>query len=185
MAHDLTLVLGGIRSGKSAFAEQIIKDLHGPTLYLATGLATDPEMEARIQRHRASRPSDWVTLEEPLNLAPVLDAALADSDPPKAVLVDCLDVWVSNMLLDKEDQDRPQIESETLSSLDALLETCSRYAADVVMVSSEVGLSLVSTYALGRGFQDILGLVNQRVAAVADRVYLVVAGIPLEIKSTA
>lgn len=183
MALDLTLVLGGIRSGKSAFAEQIIKDLHAPTLYLATGLATDPEMETRIQRHRASRPNDWATLEEPLKLAPALDAALAGSDPPKAVLLDCLDVWVSNMLLDMEDQERHQIESETLSSLDALLAMCSRYPADVVMVSSEVGLSLVSTYSLGRGFQDILGLVNQRVAAVANRVFLIVAGIPLEIKN--
>lgn len=184
MAVDLTLVLGGIRSGKSAFAEEMVQDLGTPTLYLATGLATDPEMKERIQRHRAARPSHWATLEEPLNLAPALDAALGGADQPQAVLIDCLDVWVSNMLLDRQDQERHQIESEVLSALDALLETCSRCAAHVVMVSSEVGLSLVSTNSLGRGFQDILGLVNQRVATVADRVYLVVAGIPLEIKST-
>ena len=105
-------------------------------------------------------------------------------NPPRVTNLDgFLDVWVSNMLLDMEDQERHQIESETLSSLDALLAMCSRYPADFVMVSSEVGLSLVSTYSLGRGFQDILGLVNQRVAAVANRVFLIVAGIPLEIKN--
>jgi adenosylcobinamide kinase/adenosylcobinamide-phosphate guanylyltransferase len=183
MASQLTLVLGGVRSGKSAFAEKLARELDGPVLYVATGQVTDAEMAERIRRHRDVRPSHWTTLEEPLELAAALPQALDVPNPPGVVLLDSLDVWVSNLLLRHEGEPFAQVESRALDSLDQLLQICSTSAASFVVVSSEVGLSLVSTYSLGRHFQDLLGLANQRVAVAASRVYLVVAGIPVEVKS--
>ncbi len=181
---QLTLVMGGVRSGKSAFAEGLVRSLDLPTAYLATGMAIDTEMEQRIQLHRQGRPSHWVTVEEPLDLAGGLKAAC---EAPKAgagvVIIDCIDVWVANMLIEHEDESKERLESLTLGALDDLLDTARSSAAAVIMVSAEVGLSLVAQEPLGRRFQDLLGLINQRIAAAAGRVYLVVAGIPMEIKN--
>ncbi len=182
MAHQIFLILGGVRSGKSAFAEKLARKLDQPTLYLATGQATDPEMEERIRRHRRARPDSWATLEDPLDPAAALESALAVPLPPQAILIDSLDVWVGNLLLKHEQEPASEVESLTLSSLDRLLEVCSEAPATFFLVSSEVGLSPVPPNRLGRHFQDLLGLVNQMVAAAADRVYLVVAGIPVEVK---
>jgi adenosylcobinamide kinase/adenosylcobinamide-phosphate guanylyltransferase len=182
MTSDLVLVLGGIRSGKSAFAEKLARKLDQPTLYLATGQATDPEMAERIRRHQESRPVSWTTLEEPLELAGALESVLAAPEPPGVVLVDSLDIWVSNLLLKHEEKTAARLESLALSATDHMLEACSGSSGAFFLVSSEVGLSLVPPYPLGRRFQDLLGLVNQRVAAAADQVYLVVAGIPVELK---
>ncbi len=182
MPSQLCLVLGGVRSGKSAFAETLAREHGGPVLYVATGQATDAEMAERIRRHQEVRPPHWTTLEEPLNLATALLSALDTPNPPGVVLLDSLDVWVSNLLLRHEDEPAARVESLALESLGRLLEVCRSSTADFVVVSSEVGFSLVSTYSLGRHFQDLLGLANQRVAAAASRVYLVVAGIPVEIK---
>ncbi|MCH7713287.1 MAG: bifunctional adenosylcobinamide kinase/adenosylcobinamide-phosphate guanylyltransferase [Chloroflexi bacterium] len=184
-ATQLTLVMGGIRSGKSAFAEGLVKSLDLPTAYLATGMAIDAEMEQRIHLHRQGRPSHWVTVEEPLDLAGGLKAA-CDAPPGAkagAVIIDCIDVWVANMLIEHEDESKERLESMTLGALDDLLDTAKGSAAAIIMVSAEVGLSLVAPEPLGRRFQDLLGLVNQRIAAAAGRVYLVVAGIPMEIKN--
>jgi adenosylcobinamide kinase/adenosylcobinamide-phosphate guanylyltransferase len=181
-ASHLCLVLGGVRSGKSAFAEKLARELARPTLYLATGLPTDAEMEERIRLHRQSRPASWSTLEEPLDLPGRVEAALSSDGPPGAVLIESLDFWVSNMLLEHEDQPGPAVESMTLSAVDNLVAVVRRTSAAFFVVSGEVGLSLVPPGPLGRRFQDLLGLANQRVAAAADRVYLVVAGIPTEIK---
>jgi adenosylcobinamide kinase/adenosylcobinamide-phosphate guanylyltransferase len=183
MASQLTLVLGGVRSGKSAFAEKLARELDGPVLYVATGQATDVEMAERIRRHREVRPPHWTTLEEPLELAAALPQALDVPNPPGVVLLDSLDVWVSNLLLRHEDAPSAEVESLALGALDQLLDVCQGSNAAFVVVSSEVGLSLVSTYSLGRHFQDLLGLANQRVAGAANRVCLVVAGIPVEVKS--
>jgi adenosyl cobinamide kinase/adenosyl cobinamide phosphate guanylyltransferase len=182
MACQLCLILGGVRSGKSAFAEKLAGELHQPTLYVATGSPTDADMAERIRRHRQSRPAGWNILEEPLDLPGRLESALAVVDPPGVVLVDSLDLWVSNLLLEHEKEPAEAMTSLTLSALDRLLEVCHHSSAVLFMVSSEVGLAPVPPYPLGRRFQDLLGLVNQRVAAAAQRVYLVVAGIPVEIK---
>ena len=107
MPPRLTLVLGGVRSGKSAFAEGLVSELSRPTLYLATGQATDAEMVERIRRHRERRPTHWLTLEEPLEPATALANALAEPNPPQAVLLDSLDVWVANLLLAHENEDPP------------------------------------------------------------------------------
>ena len=183
----LTLVLGGVRSGKSAFAEGLAKDLDSSgadfsVTYLATGLATDAEMEQRILLHRGRRPSHWLTVEEPLDLPGGLKTAFDGPVRPGAVIIDSIDVWVANMLMEHEDESKERLESQTLGALDDMLDTARCSSAAIFMVSSEVGLSLVPPEPLGRRFQDLLGLVNQRIAKVAGKVYLVVAGIPVPIK---
>ena len=179
----LSLILGGVRSGKSGFAEKLVRELDQPTLYLATGVASDAEMEQRIRRHRESRPSHWATLEEPVDLAGCLQGALASAQPPAVVLVDSLDVWLSNLLLQHEDETAEALEEMAMATLSQLLQVWRSSQAALFLVSGEVGLSLVSPYALGRRFQDLLGLVNQKMADAAGRVYLVVSGIPIEIKT--
>ncbi len=182
MDPQLSLILGGVRSGKSGFAEKLVRELDQPTLYLATGVPSDAEMEQRIRRHRDSRPSHWDTLEEPVDLAGCLQGALASTRPPAVVLVDSLDVWVSNLLLKHEDESAEALEELVMASLSQLLRVWGSSHAALFLVSGEVGLSLVPPYPLGRRFQDLLGLVNQRIAATATEVYLVVAGIPTQIK---
>ena len=178
-----TLVLGGVRSGKSAFAEGLIGALGLPVFYLATGLPVDEEFAQRIRRHQQSRPGDWVTVEGPLNPAAALETALPDDGGKCAVLVDSIDTWLSNLLLEHEAMPSPELETLAMSRLDTLLEMGRRSSMEMVLVSSEVGLSLVAPTQLGRRFQDLLGLVNQRAAAAANDVCLVVAGIPLQIKA--
>ncbi len=183
MNTRLSLVLGGVRSGKSGFGEKLAREEGKPVLYVATGLASDPEMEVRIQRHRESRPDNWWTLEAPIDLASGLEIALSAVDVPDVVLIDSLDSWVGNMLQQHEDEPPEVLDSLVDESLGRLINICGRSPASVILVSSEVGLTLVPPFPLGRRFQDLLGLVNQKVAAAADSVYLVVAGIPLAIKS--
>lgn len=183
MGSRLTLVLGGIRSGKSAFAEKLANESCGSVLYVATGQATDGEMAERIRLHRERRPANWQTVEEPLNPASVLPMALTDDTLPCCMLLDSVDTWVANLLLAHEDQPEKILEGLALAELDRLLETCHRGETRAVLVSSETGLSPVAPNRLGRRFQDLLGTVNQRIAAAADEVYLVVAGIPWKIKS--
>ena len=182
MTPRLTLVLGGVRSGKSAFAEGLVSELSRPTLYLATGQATDAEMVERIRRHRERRPTHWLTLEEPLEPAAVLAKALSDLNPPGAILLDSLDVWVGNLLLAHENDDPASVETRALAELELLMNLSRQAETQSVLVSSEVGLSLVPPNRLGRQFQDLLGTVNQQAAAQANAVYLVVAGIPLQVK---
>ena len=179
-----TLILGGIRSGKSAFAETLAGAGRSPALYLATGQPVDSEMEERIRRHRQNRPAAWRTLEAPLDLAGPLGIALAAEDAPSVVLVDSLDVWLSNLLLDHEDDPAPELEALAISHIQRLTELMGESQVEFFLVSSEVGLSLVSPNALGRHFQDLLGLVNQAVAAAADTVYLVAAGLPMLLKGS-
>jgi adenosylcobinamide kinase/adenosylcobinamide-phosphate guanylyltransferase len=183
MNNRLSLVLGGVRSGKSEFGEKLAKEDDKPVLYVATGLASDPEMEHRIQRHLESRPDNWWTLEAPIDLASGLEIALSAADAPGVVLIDSLDSWVGNLLQQHEDEPRDTLDSLVQDSLGKMIDVCGQSSASIVMVSSEVGLTLVPPFPLGRRFQDLLGLVNQRVAAAATNVYLVVAGVPMVIKS--
>ncbi len=179
MARRLIFILGGARSGKSAFAERLAHQ-QGNVLFVATAQALDPDMERRIEVHRRSRPPEWKTLEEPLELASTLPPALEGHD---TCLLDCITLWVSNLLLSMEDS--PAAEGRILSEAERLLEVYSRTSATWIVVSNEVGLGVVPPYPLGSKFRDILGRVNQTVAACADEVYLMVAGMPLEIKSLA
>ena len=164
----LALVLGGARSGKSRYAEALLSDLAFPWRYLATGQAWDDEMRDRIAAHRDRRDGRWQTVEVPLHLPAALDAA--GSDP---VLVDCLTLWLTNLLLGEHD-----IKQATSGLMDAL----ARRAAPTVLVGSEAGMGIVPENALARRYRDEAGLLHQRVAAMADRVVLVVAGLPLVLK---
>ena len=165
----LTLVLGGQRSGKSAYAERLFTD---GGVYLATGHATDPEMEERIEAHVERRGSGWLTHEEPIDVAGALKR-IAKLHGAKPVLLDSLGMWVANMM---HAGLAPIIEAE------ALAEACVRHPGPVVCVSDEVGLGVIPMNELARSYVDALGLVNQITAARADRAVLVSAGLPLILK---
>ena len=169
MPDDLTLVVGGARSGKSAHAEALVTARPGPWLYIATAQAFDAEMEMRIAEHRARRAPGWETREVPLALAD----ALAALPPGRPALVDCLTLWLSNLLLAASD---PEVETERLAA------ALAGRSGPVVLVSNEVGLGIVPENALARRFRDAAGRLNQRVASLADTVILTVAGLPLKVK---
>lgn len=177
-----TLVLGGIRSGKSAFAEEIAAGLSDSVVYLATGTAVDDDFAERIRKHQESRPAHWVTVEESLDPAAALGPALSERPGKTAVLVDSLDTWVGNLLWQHEGEAAQDLERLAMDKLQALLETGCSPSVGMVLVSSEVGMSLVAPTEVGRRFQDLLGLVNQKAAAGCSTVYLVAAGIPVTIK---
>ena len=170
----LTLVLGGVRAGKSAFAQRLASD-GKRVLFVATAEAGDAEMAARIAAHQASRPAEWDTLEEPMGLAAALRRTVNSYD---LVLLDCLTLWVSNLLTSA----REGAGNWVIAQAEALLAVQRESDAEWVVVSNEVGLGVVPRTPLGRAFEDALGRVNQLFAARADAVYLMTAGIPLQIK---
>lgn len=166
-----TLVLGGARSGKSALAERLVLSTRLRSLYVATGRAWDDEMASRIAHHRDRRGAGWTTIEEPLALAETLRRhAAADA----AILVDCLTLWVTNLMLEDGD-----VEAEG-AALAALLPAL---PGRIVVVSNEVGLGIVPDNAMARAFRDHAGRLNQAVAAVAAQVVFIAAGLPLVLKS--
>ena len=170
---SITLVLGGARAGKSTYAESLVVDALGPgqtALYVATAEARDEEMAERIVIHRARRGSSWQTEEAPLALPEVLRGG---SRPDRPILVDCLTLWLSNLLGAGNDPAR-----ETARLVEALRQL----AGPVVLVSNEVGLGIVPDNALARAFRDHAGRLHQAVAAIADRVVFVAAGLPLVLK---
>ncbi|GCE03342.1 bifunctional adenosylcobinamide kinase/adenosylcobinamide-phosphate guanylyltransferase [Dictyobacter aurantiacus] len=185
----LVLLLGGARSGKSTFAERLATKSGRSVAFIATAIAIDEDMRDRIARHQSSRPADWRTIEEPLHLAAALRQAAAAAD---VVILDCLTVWLSNWLFSQDNS--AQLENDNtisarhyagaLQEIDALLQAVSELepGKTLVVVSNEVGLGIVPAYALGRIYRDVLGLVNQRIAAAATRVYLMVAGLGVDIK---
>ena len=164
----VTLILGGARSGKSRHAEQIIQALPPPWIYIATGQAFDGEMCERIAEHRRRRGDGWWTIEAPLDLA----GALAEvGDRP--VLIDCLTLWLSNLMLD----------DRSLGTAAAVFEEAlTRRGAPTLLVSNEVGMGIVPETPLGRRFRDEAGRLNQRIAAKAGRVLFMVAGMPMTVK---
>jgi adenosylcobinamide kinase/adenosylcobinamide-phosphate guanylyltransferase len=164
------LVLGGARSGKSAYAERLVLASAPTALYLATGAAGDAEMAARIGHHQARRGAAWTTVEEPRDLAGALTRLLR---PERPILVDCLTLWLSNLMYDGAD-----IAAET-ARLTALI---SKPAGPVVFVANEVGLGIVPDNALAREFRDHAGRINQAVAAAVDAVVFIAAGLPLTLK---
>jgi adenosylcobinamide kinase / adenosylcobinamide-phosphate guanylyltransferase len=169
---QLTLVLGGARSGKSRYAESVVIATPPPWIYLATGEPRDADMAERIAHHRERRGAGWRTVEEPHDLEGAIDAAPAGA----AVLVDCLTLWLTNRMLAEAD-----MEAET-ARLEAAL---ARRDGLTVLVSNEVGSGIVPDNALARRFADLQGRLNQRIATRADRVVLVVAGLPLIVKGQA
>lgn len=166
-----TLVLGGVRSGKSAFAETLVLASGLEPVYVATAQALDAEMIDRIQAHRARRGGRWTTIEEPLALAELLDEVVL---PERAVLVDCLTLWLTNLMM--ADRSVPQ-------ACDRLVATLARLRGPVVLVSNEVGMGIVPMNALSRAFADHAGRLHQRIAAEAERVVLMAAGLPLDLKA--
>lgn len=187
MSPRLCLVLGGVRSGKSAFAESKVLEFNQTvgqtTLYVATGVAFDKEMKDRILRHKESRPQEWRTLEEPVKLADEISSFLQKSESTGVVIIDSIDVWVANLLMEHQTEDSNTQEEIAIGEADKLLRLMAGASQAFVLVSSEVGLSLVSSEPLGRRFQDLLGTVNQWIASTATEVYLIVAGIPVTLKS--
>jgi adenosylcobinamide kinase/adenosylcobinamide-phosphate guanylyltransferase len=165
----LTLVLGGARSGKSRHAEALVTATPAPWMYVATAEPFDDEMKARITEHRARRGEKWRTVEAPLDLARAVDDAPAGA----TVLVDCLTLWLNNLMFNNRD-----IDAET-ARLEAAL--AARQGA-VVLVSNEVGSGIVPDNAQARRFRDLQGRLNQRIAARADHVVLLVAGLPMVVK---
>lgn len=171
----VTLVLGGVRSGKSRWAQEFAART-ARVAYVATAQALDAEMEEKIRRHREERPSHWQTFEEPLELGPVIAEHAAAFD---LMLVDCLTVFVGNLQAEAE-SDPPSMERRIAE----FLKTLCTLPASMVLVSNEVGSGVVPPYPAGRRFRDTLGELNQRVAAIADNVVLLVAGLPLALKGT-
>lgn len=164
------LVLGGARSGKSRYAQQRVEACVGRLAYIATAQALDAEMEDRIARHRADRDARWHTVEAPLALAAALARA---GESHAAILVDCLTLWMSNLLLADRD-----VQHEGM----ALAETVAACPVPVALVANEVGLGIVPDNALARRFRDEAGWLNQRLAAMADEVVFVAAGLPMVLK---
>jgi adenosylcobinamide kinase/adenosylcobinamide-phosphate guanylyltransferase len=164
------LVLGAQRSGKSRRAEELVSSAGGEPVYVATATAGDAEMEARIAAHRARRGAAWRTIEEPLDLPGILDR---EALPGRAVLVDCLTLWLSNLFGAHRDIDEEG---------DRLVSALQRTACPVALVSNEVGAGIIPMNALARRYADAHGILNQRVAAICDRVILMAAGIAVPIK---
>jgi adenosylcobinamide kinase/adenosylcobinamide-phosphate guanylyltransferase len=185
---QLILVLGGARSGKSTFAERMAARNGGSVAYIATATASDDDMRNRIMRHQAARPATWLTIEEPLALDRALRRAAQVAD---VLLLDCMTLWVGNWLLSQgeSDFDDPSIITSqyyqgAIAQVDAMLNCLAALGTHktLIVVSNEVGLGIVPAYALGRLYRDVLGLVNQRLASSATRVYLMVAGLGVDIK---
>ena len=175
MNKEVVLILGGVRSGKSSYAQKLAGNIGKRILFLATAEAGDNEMAQRIARHKASRPASWITIEEQINIAEAIRKNQAHAD---AVIIDCVTVWLSNMLMHNERLS----EKELNSSVDRLLDAYEHGETSYIIVSGEVGMGIVPEHPLGRIFRDYLGLVNQRLAGKADRVVLMVAGIPVDVK---
>ena len=195
ISPPLILVLGGARSGKSAFAERLAASSGRTVAFIATATASDDEMRERIARHRASRPREWHTIEEPLDLDGAVRQAYKLAD---VVLLDCVTLWLGNTLLQEPGQRESNhkgkdelpitsslFDERSLQQIEALLAVVQSAEPHktLIIVSNEVGLGIVPAYPLGRVYRDTLGYINQRLAQAADRVYLMVAGMSVDIKS--
>jgi adenosylcobinamide kinase/adenosylcobinamide-phosphate guanylyltransferase len=168
-----TLILGGVRSGKSRYAGELAAAQRRGVTVIATAAAQDEEMAARINAHRASRPAQWSVIEEPLRLAAALRTAAA---PSGVIVVDCITLWLSNLLcLEDEDVLRRECAS--------LIDTLPALGADCILISNEVGFGIIPASALARRFADEAGALHQRLAQQCDRVILMVAGLPMTLKT--
>lgn len=190
MKKGIIAVLGGARSGKSSFAQEIAQKLGKSTIYIATAQNKDEEMAERIAKHRATRPQTWETLEAPYNLVQAIREGAARAE---VILVDCLSVYISNLLLkgfgdlgtDDDPKLPPNLEAELLGEIEEVLQVAQGASATVIFVSNEVGQGIVPLYQSARLYRDVAGRANQSLAKVATKVFYVQAGIPMELKSLA
>lgn len=179
------LVTGGARSGKSHFAEQLCMSTGSQGVYIATAQIYDEEMRERVALHRQQREQsgfEWRTMEEPYELSSLLQTLCAD-DQHQVVLVDCLTLWLSNHLLQVEG--KADASSMAMERISELVQAVSAFNGQLVLVTNEVGSGIVPEYPLGRQYRDLAGKLNQRLAAICEQVFLVTAGIPIELKSRA
>jgi adenosylcobinamide kinase / adenosylcobinamide-phosphate guanylyltransferase len=167
---SVTLVLGGVRSGKSRYAQQLA-ERSSRVVFVATAKISDDEMRRKIERHRADRPKQWITIEEPLELVEVMTQQQTSCD---VILIDCLTIFAANLLESEGDA----IDGRVTALCNALRSA----GCAVVLVSNEVGSGVVPAYPLGRRYRDLLGEINQSIAKVADHVILMIAGLPLALK---
>lgn len=184
MTRRLTLILGGARSGKSSYAEALAAERGGQVLYVATAEAWDDEMSARIAAHRAQRPPQWRTLESPRHPGAAIGRDLqSHALGADVVLVDCITLLANNVLIAlPEGASEVQATAALMDEVNELLDAWQATNAEWILVSNEVGLGIVPAYPLGRLYRDALGRANQRLAAAADCVVLMVAGIPMAVK---
>jgi adenosylcobinamide kinase/adenosylcobinamide-phosphate guanylyltransferase len=175
----LVFITGAARSGKSSFAERMAAETGSPVIYIATCVPGDEEMLERVARHQARRPANWRTVEEPLDPASVIKE---NDSPGKVFLLDCITLLVLNLILDPKSG---LAEDELLEKMAELAQVSYYSAADVIMVSNEVGWGIVPGDPLSRMYRDVIGRANQAFAAQADEAWFTVSGIPLELKSLA
>jgi adenosylcobinamide kinase/adenosylcobinamide-phosphate guanylyltransferase len=186
----LTLVLGGARSGKSRYAQSLCDSSYG-VIYIATARAeegaSDNEMRERIARHRADRPAEWQTIEEPLDLS----RAVLEAPVEATLLIDCATLWLSNLMWEFREKTGAEQEELILAEVDELIEAVRRRAekaiatwaaGEVVIVSNDVGGGLVPEHPIARAFRDMQGFANQRLAPAADTVVFIIAGLPMRLK---
>ncbi|HJM83004.1 MAG TPA: bifunctional adenosylcobinamide kinase/adenosylcobinamide-phosphate guanylyltransferase [Nitrospinota bacterium] len=175
----ITLVTGGCRSGKSSYALSLAESCLGPKVFIATARADDDEMLLRVEKHRKERDMKvWKTIEEPINLSTVAEELKPDS----TVLVDCLTLWVSNLMHDYHLNDKKMTEDKIADLACKLLSTCRETGSDFIFVTNEVGLGVAPVNNVARLYRDLVGRVNQVVAAEADKVYFLMSSIPTKIK---
>jgi adenosylcobinamide kinase/adenosylcobinamide-phosphate guanylyltransferase len=177
MAKQTILLLGGARSGKSHYAQQLAGELGRKVLFVATGEGLDEEMEARITEHKKYRPQNWRTLEIPTGIGKGIEKQIGDSE---VVVIDCITLLISNLL--RGEPDYPEAEKRVLAEINELIATMDRLEASFVIVSNEVGMGLVPETKLGRIYRDLLGKANQLLASHATEVYLMVACLPVQVK---
>ncbi len=171
-------ITGGARSGKSRFAEELAQQFGAPLGYLATAQALDEEMDERIRAHRSRRGNAWQTIEEPLHLP----QSLACNDGlHKAILVDCITLWITNLFLHYEDLG-DDVEERIMDNVHRLANTLRELRTPVILVSNEIGQGIVPENQMARLFRDIAGQANQILAAAADEAHVVISGIPLKLK---
>jgi adenosylcobinamide kinase/adenosylcobinamide-phosphate guanylyltransferase len=174
---SVTLVLGGAQSGKSYYAQQLASHFER-VAFIATARGTDAEMRRKIARHRRERPAAWRTIEAPLELEKAVRAASRESD---VVLIDCLTVYVDNVMSAGR---KAKSKSDSQECINAVCDAIRTAGASLIVVSNEVGSGVVPQYRSGRAYRDFLGQMNQKVAQIADRVILMVAGVPMTVKES-
>ena len=187
MSKKCILILGGARSGKSRFAQQLAQQLGKRVLFVATGEPLDEEMSLRIKEHQESRPQNWRLLEAGVKVGEQITEQIDDAE---VVIIDCLTLLISNVLtgvgkesLENEQRDYASIDKRVVAEIEGLTRCINNTNATFIIVSNEVGMGLVPSYRLGRTYRDLLGKANQLLAQQADNVYLMIAGIPWQLKA--
>ena len=176
---EIIFVTGGSRSGKSDYAQKTAEALPGPRAYLATCPIIDEEMAERCRKHQEARArADWDTIEEERDIAGILN----DGEKHKVILVDCLTLWVNNLIYEAEQNGRVMTEEDITGKCRDLLAACATFTGTIIFVTNEVGMGVVPDSSLGRRFRDIAGRCNQIIAASADEAIFLVSGIPLHLK---